>query len=217
MKQRSSAVLSLVAMLVLGLPARPAGAGVTVSVEKIKGLGMQAVFEYATDDNCIVAFTTIDFSESVTRQDGQRTVTGPLTQVTLDYSDTCTSEFFELTGSTTTQTEKTSGDLGKASLAAVVPVTDGTLDAEITIDITWTANAPLVRDRSTTTTRDLDTITVVRDDAETRSADVAGTVAALLPVLGGPTDFDLSEFRLGGSIVRDINTTRTVTYLHGHP
>jgi hypothetical protein len=213
--------LSLVAFSSVLAPARPASAKVDVSIFKLKDRSLDADFEDASDDGCFVTQTHVHFAEAVIFQSGTPpTVQPPTTQVTVIYSNACTGEFFELDGGTAQQSFQIAGDLGHALLIATVPVTDpdtGTLNANVSVNLTWTANAALQRVKNKTVTRGPGTIEVDRTDVEVRTADVSGSVAAVLPIQAGPTAFDLSRFPEGGQLGKDNDGTRTVTYVHGHP
>jgi hypothetical protein len=208
--------LSMVAGLVLA--ARPASAKVEVSVFKLRDRSLIADFEDASDDGCFVTQTHILFAEAVIFQSGgPPTVQPPTTQVTLDYANACTGEFFELTGGTAQQSFQIAGDLGKATLIATVPVTDGVSNnANVSLHITWTANAPLQRVKTTNISHDANKITIDRTDVEARTADVVGPVAAVLMVAAGPTAFDLSRFPEGGQLGKDNEGSRTITFIPGH-
>jgi hypothetical protein len=209
-----SALLGLGLVAAAAAPARPAFAKVDVTVYRERNGALVADFEGASDDGCVVTQTHILFTEAVFFESGTApTSQPPTTQVTLDYSNACTGEFFELAGGTTQQSFQMTGNLGKASLIATVPVSDetGTNNANVSINATWTANAPLQRAKSTTVTRDANTLTVDHLDAETRTADVAGPVATVLMLAAGPTAIDLSRFPEGGQLSKQNNGTRTVT------
>jgi hypothetical protein len=200
----------------VSLPARPAGAKVEFSTFKLRAGSLAADFEDASDDGCFVTQTHIQFSEAVIFQSGAPpTVQPPTTQVTIDYSNACTGESFELTGGTTQQSFQIAGDLGKASLIATVPVSDdsGTNNANVSVDVTWTANAALQRVKSTNVTHDAGSVTVDRTNVQARTADVVGPVSAVLMIQAGPTAFDLSRFPEGGQLGKDNEGSRTVTFL----
>jgi hypothetical protein len=215
-----SALFGLGFVAVAAIPARPALAKVEVSVFKERNGALVADFEGVSADGCVITQTHILFTEALTFQSGTPpTKQPPTTQVTLDYSDTCNGGFVELAGGTTQQSFQITGDLGKASLIATVPVTDetGTNNATVSINATWTANAPLQRVKNTTVTHDASSITVDHLDAETRTADVAGPVATVLMLPAGPTAIDLSLFPEGGLLSKQNNGTRTVTVLPRKP
>jgi hypothetical protein len=86
----------------------------------------------------------------------------------------------------------------------------------VSLHVTWTANAPLQRVKSTNISHDAHTITVDRIDVEARAADVVGPVATVLMVQAGPTAFDLSRFPEGGQLGKDNDGTRTITFIPGH-
>ncbi|HVU50784.1 MAG TPA: hypothetical protein VHL80_08865 [Polyangia bacterium] len=200
----------------VSLPARPAGAKVEFSIFKLRAGSLSADFEDATDDACIVTQTHIQFSEAVIFLSGTPpTIQPPTTQVSIIYSNACTGEYFELDGGTAQQSFQIAGDLGKASLIATVPVSDdsGTNNANVSVNVTWTANAPLQRVKSTTVTHDARSVTVDRTDVEARTADVVGPVSAVLMIQAGPTFFDLSRFPEGGQLGKDNEGSRTITFL----
>jgi len=216
MRRKLLGVLGVFVFAGLSLPARPAGAAVEFSMFKLRDRSLQADFEFASDDACVVTQTHILFSEAVIFQSGSPpTVQPPTTQVTIDYANACTGEVFELTGGTAQQSFQIAGDLGKASLIATVPVSDdsGTNNANVSVNVTWTANAPLQRVKSTTVTHDAGSLTVDRINVQARSADVVGPVAAVLMTQAGPIAFDLSRFPEGGQLGKDNEGTRTITFL----
>jgi hypothetical protein len=196
--------------------ARPAHAGVQISVFSLRDKSLIADFEDASDDGCFVTQTHILFAEAVIFQSGTPpTIQSPSTQVTIDYANACTGEIFELTGGTSTQTFTIASDLSKATLVATVPVTDGiSNNANVSVNVTWTANAPLQRVKSTNVSHDANTITVDRTNVAARTADVVGPVSAVIDVQAGPTAFDLSRFPEGGQLGTDNEGSRTVTILH---
>jgi hypothetical protein len=215
MRSKVSGVLRTLVVAGIVLSALPAYAKVDFSMFKLRDRSLIADFEDATDDGCVVTQTHILFTEAVIYQSGtQPTVQPPTTQVTIDYANACTGEFFELTGGTTQQSVQIAGDLGKASLIATVPVSDGAANnANVSVDVTWTANAPLQRVKSTNVSRDAQTITVDRTNVEARTADVVGPVAAVLMTQAGPIAFDLSRFPEGGQLGKDNEGSRTITFL----
>ena len=150
MRTKLIGALSVFVFAGVALPARPAGATVEFQMFKLRAGSLIADFEYASDDACIVTQTHIQFSEAVIYQSGMTpTRQPPTTQVTLDYANACTGEVFELTGGTTQQSVQIAGDLGKASLIATVPVSDGAgNNSNVSLDVTWTANAPIQRVKS---------------------------------------------------------------------
>ena len=218
MKKRIVGVVSLFVIGGVVLFARPASAKVDISIFSLRDRSLIADFEFASDDVCVVTQTHILFSEAVILQSGTPpTIQSPTTQVTLDYANACTGEFFELTGGTSTQTFQIASDLSKATLKATVPVTDGASNnASVSINVTWTANAPVQRVKSTNISHDANTITVDHIDVSARTADVVGPVSAVLNVQAGPTAFDLSRFPEGGQLGKDNEGSRTVTFIHGH-
>jgi len=219
MRAKLLGALSVFVFAGVALPARPASAKVEFQMFKLRAGSLIADFEFASDDACIVTQTHIQFSEAVIFQSGTPpTRQPPTTQVTLDYANACTGEFFELTGGTTQQSVQIAGDLGKAHLIATVPVSDdsGTNNANVSVDVTWTANAPLQRVKSTNITHDANSITVDRTNVQARTADVVGPVSTVLMIQAGPTFFDLSRFPEGGQLGKDNEGARTITFIPGH-
>jgi hypothetical protein len=208
------------ALLLAGilLPARPADAGAQVSIFGLRDRSLIADFEDASDDGCFVTQTHIQFSEAVIFQSGSRpTFQPPTTQVTIDYANACTGESFELTGGTLEQTVQIAGDLSTASLLATVPVTDGiSNNATVSVNVTWTANAPTQQVKSTTVSHVANTITIDRVNVQARTADDVGPVSAVLDIAAGPTSFDLSRFPEGGQIGKDNEGSRTITVVPRH-
>jgi hypothetical protein len=216
MKKKIASIFGLFMIAGITLPARTASAKIEVSIFKLHDRSLLANFEDASDDGCFVTQTAIRFSESVTQIGGPPIIGAPTTQVEVDYANACTGEFFTLTGGTAAQTFHIASDLGSATLVAVVPVTDGVSNnANVTLNVKWTANAPVQTAKNTSLTRDANTITFEHFDFETRSADVVGPVSAVLNVQAGPTGFDLSRFPEGGQLGKDVDGQRTVTFIHG--
>jgi hypothetical protein len=217
MRRQVIGVFSLVAFAAAALPARPASAKAEISIFKLRDRSLSADFEDASDDGCFVTQTHILFTEAVIFQSGTPpTVQPPTVQVTIDYANACTGEFSEFSGGASPQQVQIAGDLGRASLTATVPVSGDPGSAVVTLNITWTANAPLGRVKSTTVSKDANTLTVDHIDVSARSADVAGTVAAVLPTVDGPMAFDLSRFPEGGQLGKDNDGSRTITFLPKH-
>jgi hypothetical protein len=215
MRIRVAGVLSGVVAAGILFASVPASAKVTSTSFKLRDRSLQADFEDATDDGCIVTLTHILFTEAVIFQSGSPpTVQPPTTQVTLDYANACTGESFELVGGTTQQSVQIAGDLGKASLIATVPVSDGAgNNSNVSLDVTWTANAPIQRVKSTNVSHDAQTLEVDHINVAARTADVSGSVAAVLMIQAGPTAFDLSRFPQGGQLGKDNEGSRTITFL----
>ena len=208
----TSAILMAAAVT---LPARTADAKVLVAKFQIRDKSLNAVFE--TADGCFVATTTLRFASSVTQSSGPPVVTPPLTQVEVAYSNGCTGEFFDLTGGTNQQFVQIAPDLSSATLSAVVPVTDGVVNANVTVNARFTANGALQRVRDNTVTRDGNTITIEHIDFQARSADMTGTsISTVLPLMAGPTLLNLSEAPISGQIGKDVFGTRSVTFLPRH-
>lgn len=216
MRSKLVGALSVFVFAAVALPARPAGAKVEFSIFKLRAGSLIADFEDASDDGCFVTQTHILFSEAVIFQSGTPpTIQPPTTQVTIDYANNCSGEFFELNGGTAQQAFQIAGDLGKATLIATVPVSDdsGTNNANVSVNVTWTANAPLQRVKSTTVTHDANSITIDRTNVQARTADVVGPVSAVLMIQAGPTFFDLSRFPEGGQLGKDNEGSRTITFV----
>ena len=127
MKRSLSLASGVLLAAVVTLSARPADAKVEIAKFTIRDKSLNAVFEAA--DGCFVATTTLRFSSSITQTSGPPVVTPPLTQVEVAYSNGCTGEFFVLEGGTNQQFVDIAPDLSSATLSAVVPVTDGTINA----------------------------------------------------------------------------------------
>jgi hypothetical protein len=201
----------------VSIPARPANAKIVVSIFRLHDRSLLADFEDASDDGCFVTQTNIRFTESVTQIGGPPIIGPPTTQVILDYGNGCTGEFFELIGGTTHQTVHIASDLSSATLVATVPVSDGVSNnATVNINMKWIASAPTQSAKHTSLTRDANTIIFEHFNFQTRAALVSGPISAVLNVQGGPTTFDLSRFPEDGQLGKDVDGTRTVTFLHGH-
>jgi hypothetical protein len=215
MRRRIGLIFPMFAAALLTLPTRDVGATVEISNFRLRDKSLNAVFE--TADGCFVATTTLRFAASVTQIDGPPVVAPPLTQVEVDYSNGCTGEFFSLSGGTNTQIVNIAQDLSSATLSAIVSVTDGVVNANVTVNARFTANGPLQEVKDHSLTRDGNTITFERFDVKVRSADMTGTsLSTVLPLQAGPTFLNLSEVAESGQMGKDLFGTRTVTFLHGH-
>jgi hypothetical protein len=217
MNRKICSIFTALALAFVMIPARSANAKITVSTFRLHDHSLIADFEDATDDGCVVTQTNVRFTESVTQIGGPPIIGPPTTQIDLFYANSCTGEFVELTGGTTTQTFHIANDLSSATLVATVPITDGISDnATVNVNVKWIANAPTQKVVNTTVTHDANTITVDHINFQTRAALVQGPVSTVLNVQGGPTTLDLSRFPEDGQLGKDAEGTRTVTFLHGH-
>jgi hypothetical protein len=220
MRKEIIGVVGVMAGAAVLLAARPVNATVEFSMFKLRDRSLQADFEDASDDGCFVTQTHIQFAEAVIFQSGSPPIIQPpTTQVTLDYANNCTGESFHLEGGTAQQSFQIAGDLSKASLIATVPIADpdtGGNNANVSVNVTWTANAPLQRVKSTNATHDATSVTVDRINVAARTADVVGPVSTVLMVQAGPTFFDLSRFPEGGQLGKDNEGSRTVTFVPPH-
>lgn len=203
----------LFVLFLAAIPARRADAKVETSTFKLKDKALEASF--FTSDGCYGVATYIKYIQSVVRQDGTSTVNPPTTSIELSYTNGCTGESFFLTGGTTQQYVTIAGDLSRGSLSAVVPVSDGVIDANVTVNIDLTANAPLQQSKDSSFTWDpvARTLTWQRFDFRTRSADATGNVSTVLPVQAGPTLFNLAEFPQSARLGKDVSGTRSVTFI----
>lgn len=205
---------SLIALLVstsMGLASMPARAA---EVTKFQLRDRSLIANFETADGCFVATTSVRYTESVTQTGGPQVPSPSITLVEVDYSNGCTGEFLTLTGGTDSQTASFGGDVASGSLSAVVPVTDGTNSTTVTINLTWTGNAPLQRAKDHFRSRDGNTITVEKIDFQLRTADVAGTLTTVLPLAAGPTALNLGTDLVSGTIGKDVFGDRTVTKKH---
>jgi hypothetical protein len=193
------------AMISVGATAQAA----TVTKFKLRDRSLIANLFYA--DECNIATTSVRFAESVTQTDGVRVVSPPLTTVEVDYTNGCTGETFTLTGGTNVQNVHFAGDFSTATLVATVPVTDGETSATVTLNLVWTANAPLQEAKDKTRTRDGNVITVEKFDFKSRSADISGTAPTTLTTDEGSLPIDLALSSQGGTIGKDVFGDRTVT------
>ncbi|MDB4983313.1 MAG: hypothetical protein JWM82_4065 [Myxococcales bacterium] len=198
------------AMISIGATAQAA----TVTKFKLRDRSLIANLFYA--DECNIATTSVRFAESVTQTDGVREVSPPTTTVEVDYTNGCTGESFTLTGGTAVQTVHFAGDFSTATLSAVVPLNneDGVTVSSVTLNLVWTANAPLQEAKDKTRTRDGNVITVEKFDFKSRSADISGTAPTTLPTNDGPLSIDLALSSQGGTIGKDVLGDRTVTKKH---
>jgi hypothetical protein len=216
MKRFSSLVSAVcLALAVTLLPTRDAAAhGVQVAVLKISGKSLDAVFE--TADGCFVATTTIHYASQITQESGPP-VRLALTQVELNYSNFCTQEFFDLTGGTTEQVANIAPNLSAATLTTVVPVTDGVISANVTIDARFTAVGAQQATKDHTITRDPGTITIERRVFMAQEADTTGTsITTVLPLAAGDTALELATDPVSAQMGRDVLGTRTITFLPHH-
>jgi len=140
------------------------------------------------------------------------------TEVEIFYANNCTGEFLHFLGGTAQQTVRVAADLSSATLVAVVPVvSDDGAGANVTVNVTWTANAPTSKAERTTRSRSGDTLLLEHAVFEARAADVSGTLATVLPLAAGPTFVDLGRLPEGGQLGAGLDGTRTVTFSDGHP
>jgi hypothetical protein len=197
------------------LAARSASAKTTVAIFNLSDHSLVADFEDATADNCIITQTHVQFSESVTQIAGPPIVGPPTTLVTLVYANSCTGDFIEFDGGTTTQSFQIAHDLSSATLAGTATVfdqDDTSISTSVSFNISWAANAPVQSvEQKTVVTRTSSTMTVDRFKDEFRTADVSGTVSAVIPQLGPPA-LDLSQFPEGGSLGQNVSGSRTITF-----
>jgi hypothetical protein len=220
MKRSLSLVSAVSLALAISLPARHASAGgngVQVAVFKIRDKSLNAVFE--TADGCFVATTTIRYAASVTQESGPPVAQPPLTQVEVAYSNGCTGEFFDLTGGTNVQTVNIAQNLSSATLSAVVPVTDGVVNANVTINARFKKDGPLqeAKDHSVTYDPDARSITIERFDFKVQPANMTGTsITTVLPLQAGPTFLELATDPVSGQMGKDVFGQRTVTFLPRH-
>jgi hypothetical protein len=211
-------LLSLASALFLAatvtLPARTADAKVEVSTFTMRDKSLNAEFA-STSDGCFFAFTTLHFTSQVTQTGGPPMPAPPVLTVDVSYT-TCSGEFFDLTGGTSTPIVNIAPDLSSATLQAVVPVTDGVVNANVTINARFTANGDLQRFKDTNVSRADDSITIERVDVQARSADMTGSsISTVLPLEAGPTFVDLSSEPVSGQMGKDLFGTRTITFTRG--
>jgi hypothetical protein len=214
MTNRKLAFVSvLFALALTAIPTRSAEAHADVSSFRLKNKSLEASFFTVAD--CYGVSTLVRYIEAVERVDGQPFITPPSASVELTYSNNCTGETFTLLGGVDPQKLTFSSDLGRASMKATVPVTDGVVSATVTIDLTWTANAPLQQVKENHLTWDpvARTITWDRQDLRARTADVAGVASTVLPDQVGPDAIDLTQVSFGGFLGRNVTSLRTVTFL----
>jgi hypothetical protein len=213
MRRKITCLFTMFMIAGSSLAARSARATTTVSIFNLSDHSLIADFEDATNDNCIITQTHIQFSESVTQIAGPPIVGPPTTLVTVVYANSCTGDFIEFDGGTTTQTFQIAQDLGSATLAGTAPAFDQDGNStSVSFNISWTANAPVQSvQQKTVVTRTSSSMTVDRFKFEVRTSDVSGTVSAVIPQLGPPA-LDLSLFPEGGSIGQNVSGTRMITF-----
>jgi hypothetical protein len=204
------AIFAVMAAITSATPAHAA----TVSHFKLRDHSLIANFEAASDDGCFVAQTFIEFAESVTQVDGTTIVGEPTTLLEVDYANACTGDVLSLTGGTTVQTVSIGGDLSSASLSAVIPVTDGTNSATVTLNVTWTANGDVQVAKGHFRSTDGNTTTMDKFDLHERDAVVGGSITTSLPLAAGPTPIQLAAFQEGGMIGSGMDGERSVTKKH---
>jgi hypothetical protein len=206
--------ISLSALALSILVATGTAHAATVSHFKLRDHSLIANFESASDDGCYVAQTFVEFAEAVIQYDGDTTTQPPTTQVEVDYANNCTGDVLSLYGGVATQTVSIGGDLSGATLSAVVPVTDGTNSATVTLNLTWTANGDLQVAKGHFRSTDGNTTTMDKFDVKVRNADVTGSMTTSLPLAAGPSAIQLAQFPEGGTIGSDMEGDRTVTKKH---
>lgn len=214
MKRKIAFGLGMLTVTLGIFAARPAHAKATVAIFNLRDRSLIADFEDATDDNCIITQTNINFSESVTHIGGPPIVGPPTTLVTVVYANGCTGDFISFMGGTTQQTFHIAQDLSSASLSASVPISDDAGNsATVSINIQWVANAPVQALKERIVNRNADTLVIDRINFQVRSADVSGAISAVLPQ-AGPAPLDLSRFPEGGQIGKNVEGKRTITFTH---
>ena len=142
--------------------------------------------------DCFFASTNVMFVESVIQTGGKPTVQPPTVVVDMTYENDCTGDFFELNGSIVNPTVSIRGDLGTGTLAASVPVTDGTVSATVNLNLSFTANADLQQAQFAFHSASDCTIFNERVRSEERPADASGIMTAVLPLSTGDTLVDLA-------------------------
>jgi len=214
MKRKITCLFTVFVIAGSTLAARSASAKTTVSIFNLRDRSLIADFEDATNDGCIVTQTHIQFSEAVTQIAGPPIVGPPTTLVSVVYANGCVGDFIEFDGGTTEQSFRIAPDLGSATLSATVPVFDDSGNStNVSIDISWAANAPIQAvEQKTTVSRTASSMTVERFKFQVRAADVSGTVSAVIPQLGPPA-LNLSLVPEGGQVGQNVEGKRTITFM----
>jgi len=212
MKRRVRFFLAMLAVTGSVFAARAAHAKATVAIFNLRDRSLIADFQDITDDECIITQTNIIFSESVTHVGGPPIVGPPTTLVTVVYANGCTGDFISFMGGTTQQTFHIAQDLSSASLSASVPIADDAgNNATVSIDVQWAANAPAQVLSERIVNRNADTLVIDRINFQVRSANVSGSISAVLPP-AGPAPLDLSRYPEGGQIGKNVEGKRTITF-----
>jgi hypothetical protein len=153
---------------------------------------MEADFVAFDETGCSSATTSVIYAESVIQTSGKPTVQPPTVVVDLVYVNSCTGDAFELNGSLVNPSASIRGDLGTATLAASVPVSDGTVSATVDLDLTFTATADAQRVQFAFHSASACTIFNQHVRSTERAAQASGTMTTVVPLSTGSTPVDLA-------------------------
>jgi hypothetical protein len=145
----------------------------------------------ATDDGCVLTGTSISYGDVYNHTNGppQRT---HITLIELNYVDQCTGESYILDGGSDEIAAKFTGNLGRASIAGTIPVTDGTVTATVTLDLTYDATGDLGTIHGLVFNSNGDGVVFHQEqNLATRSAQASGTATGTFELPGGTTTIPL--------------------------
>jgi hypothetical protein len=185
---RSSLFVATAAALAF---AGPADAATTFHFD-LAGRSIDAFFLTASDDGCVVATTSFHYGESSTHTPPGGPDAQAIALVEVFYLNSCTGEQFVLDGGTTQQTVKIRGNLTRAEYSAVIPVTDGNITTNVSINFVSNASGDLQRVHDVANSNGSGTVFHMDETVEARNGIPTGDVSIVLPLAGGPTTVDLA-------------------------
>lgn len=187
----------------------------TVDTFRLKDGTLQAGFEVT--DNCQSAVTDVFYAEATIRTNGTKDIQQPMTFVSVEYVNNCTMEHFILSGHTSQQQVKISGNINSASLSANVPVADdtGTRTATIALNLTFTGTGPISATEDRSKSKGGNVIIQSSFDFQHRPAQATGTIAGVLPLASGGQYTTLTDGpSFSASIGKDAFGQITITTNH---
>ena len=171
--------------------AAPADAADTFHFD-LQGHSVEATFFSATDDGCVTATTTLHYNESSNHVAPGSPDLQAVSLIEVQYQNLCTGDFFLLDGGTTQQTVKIRGNLTRADYAAVIPVTDGNITTNVTLNFVAAGTGDLQSAHDVFNSRGGGTVFHQDVSFQARNAVPTGDVSIVLPLASGPTTVDLA-------------------------
>jgi hypothetical protein len=210
MRQQSALAKGLLFVALMVGSAKAYGAQVTVT--RFSGRGVQADFQFADDTNCFVTAASVLFAENVFRASDTPADRSSAVMVDLVYENNCTGDFFVLSGSAAQATFSVTGNLGMATLAAQVPVSDGNgVNTTVNVSLVFAATGPLQKVHNRSKSNNGGTITIMDSRSEARMASATGSVSAVLPLSTGPATVEFASLGSGdASLAKDFQGTITI-------